>query len=244
MKNSTSKYLIGVKRHPTLISSTEIEEEKYNQESERNQSYSASSVLDCKLCGACVGLWAFKSILRPLEHFELSDFPENNNENENENENPSCIQANGSSNLKLTIAGGLPPAKQNFRTRVSLPIISRHLRAEMSSEYTQRSRDDLQSDKFSQHTAVNPNSETVISLPNVETLKRKRTDDECSNHEGLKNSKMVLYRDGGGDGMSNANSNLTSNTDCPSTSGVAIHEKILANETVNHNKNTGISFEF
>ncbi|KAK3014437.1 hypothetical protein RJ639_008065 [Escallonia herrerae] len=37
-------------------------------------------------------------------------------------------------NLRLTIAGGPPPAKQNFRPTISLPFIGRNLRARFSSD--------------------------------------------------------------------------------------------------------------
>lgn len=117
-----------------------------------NQYDPASVVLDCSFCGACVGLWAFETVLRPLECFTLIADPNGQNESANRctdlvnsldaSEAESSCKSNHSSastskerpvGLNLTIAGGPSPAKQKFRPIVSFPIVSRHLRAEFAS---------------------------------------------------------------------------------------------------------------
>nr|DAD35221.1 TPA_asm: hypothetical protein HUJ06_005861 [Nelumbo nucifera] len=137
-----------------------------------HQSDPDSVVLDCGLCGASVGLWAFATVPQPLELFRFVGFSEVNGKNvsnnpgenavsyalgnpvahnadkENHVDNRGCTNDTGcngatsskekSLKLNLTIAGGPPPTKQDYRARVSLPIISRHLRAGLSTNYDAR----------------------------------------------------------------------------------------------------------
>ncbi|KAH7650972.1 RNA polymerase archaeal subunit P/eukaryotic subunit RPABC4 protein [Dioscorea alata] len=123
-----------------------------------------SVVLDCRLCGACVGLWAFATTPRPLELFSIIASPDSNGQDElltskdlhsvagvlrtekmktsntTSNNGTSGTDYNGATagekplRLNLTIAGGPPPTKQNFKPRVSFPIISRHLRAQLGPD--------------------------------------------------------------------------------------------------------------
>lgn len=124
----------------------------------------ASVVLNCRLCGASVGLWAFSIVPRPLEFFRITESTEVNGQSNSDNSSKDVasqcllnINDSGKENfdqnggvvstfgngfalsrerplsLNLTIAGGPPPTKQNFKATVSLPIISRHLRAGFSS---------------------------------------------------------------------------------------------------------------
>ncbi|KAF8389816.1 hypothetical protein HHK36_024335 [Tetracentron sinense] len=114
-----------------------------------HQSDPDSVVLDCRLCGASVGLWAFSTVPRPLELFRLVGSSEvNGKENRLDSrggiDDSGCNGATSSKepplSLNLTIAGGPPPTKQNFRATVSLPIISRHLRVGFSSDSDNRNR--------------------------------------------------------------------------------------------------------
>ncbi|XP_042504740.1 uncharacterized protein LOC122081613 isoform X2 [Macadamia integrifolia] len=138
-----------------------------------HQSDPDSVVLECRLCGARVGLWAFSKVPRPLEMFRLIGSSEVNGQNESANaagndicgasvapkthesgsgshiqskemSSTSCDSATTSkersSSLNLSIAGGPPPTRQNFRATVSLPIISRHLRVGFSSIYDVKDR--------------------------------------------------------------------------------------------------------
>ncbi|KAM0938078.1 putative Zinc finger, C3HC [Dioscorea sansibarensis] len=123
-----------------------------------------SVVLDCRLCGACVGLWAFATTPRPLELFSIIASPDSNGQDKlltskdlhssagvlrtekmktkdtTSNDGTSGIDYSGASasekplRLNLTIAGGPPPTKQNFKPRVSFPIVSRHLRAQLGPD--------------------------------------------------------------------------------------------------------------
>ncbi|CAN8321035.1 unnamed protein product [Cochlearia groenlandica] len=83
----------------------------------------SSVVLDCKLCGACVGLWVFSTVPRPLELCRVTGDTE---------VTKGKLQKQTSS-LKFTIAGGPPATKQNFKATISLPIIGRNLRSRFAS---------------------------------------------------------------------------------------------------------------
>ncbi|VVB00819.1 unnamed protein product [Arabis nemorensis] len=89
----------------------------------------SSVVLDCKLCGACVGLWVFSTVPRPLELCRVTGDTEVNTE---KNLRGGTLQTQTSS-LKFTIAGGPPATKQNFKATISLPIIGRNLRSRFAS---------------------------------------------------------------------------------------------------------------
>ncbi|CAM8918699.1 unnamed protein product [Rhodiola kirilowii] len=119
-----------------------------------------SVVLDCKLCGASVGLWAFSKIPRPLEFHRFVGYSEVDGTRDSENTVPpppkdktdKQIHATGSqnsaivatncgtmskdkpTNLNLTIAGGPPPTKQSFRAVISLPAIGHNLRARLFAD--------------------------------------------------------------------------------------------------------------
>ncbi|GMQ11167.1 hypothetical protein CsSME_00053917 [Camellia sinensis var. sinensis] len=127
-----------------------------------------SVVLDCRLCGASVGLWTFSTVPRPLELLRLIGYSEVNGDNDSAHhkEDAICgdVGASGTHDLSivnhadnregtfntaptsatssterqltlnLTIAGGPPPTKQNFRATISMPVIGRNLRAWISSD--------------------------------------------------------------------------------------------------------------
>ncbi|KAI3440539.1 C3HC-type domain-containing protein [Psidium guajava] len=118
-----------------------------------------SVVLECKLCGASVGLWAFSLVPRPLEILRLVGLTElndgkNSSTNESVQGNHIDIRTNvldtksnsetpsdeTSSNLNLSIAGGPPPTQQNFKATISLPVIGRNIIARLSSDSDLRSR--------------------------------------------------------------------------------------------------------
>lgn len=89
----------------------------------------SSVVLDCKLCGACVGLWVFSTVPRPLELCRVTGDTEVNTE---KNSRDGTLQRQTSS-LQFTIAGGPPATKQNFKATISLPIVGRNLRSRFAS---------------------------------------------------------------------------------------------------------------
>ncbi|XP_021905542.1 uncharacterized protein LOC110820401 [Carica papaya] len=107
-----------------------------------------SVVLDCKLCGASVGLWTFRTAPLPLELFRVVGFTEinENNGRAHDSGNEKHGDYRGSienfalhakeqlPNLKLTIAGGPPATKQNFKAMISLPVVGRSLRARFSHD--------------------------------------------------------------------------------------------------------------
>ncbi|XP_021731438.1 uncharacterized protein LOC110698332 isoform X1 [Chenopodium quinoa] len=108
-----------------------------------------STVLDCKLCGANIGLWAFATVPRPLELVKVvgqADIGGGSNlgsktsaiENHANHGNSDLAAANGEAASprktmsNLTIAGGPPPTRQNFRATISLPVIGRNVRTRLS----------------------------------------------------------------------------------------------------------------
>ncbi|KAL0415922.1 UNVERIFIED_CONTAM: hypothetical protein Slati_3424100 [Sesamum latifolium] len=113
----------------------------------------SSVVLDCNLCGASVGLWAFSTIPRPLEYLRFIGLTEVNGRNIS-TDYEVCSQEGSSGNqihtgnregitntvttastsLGFTIAGGPPPAMLNYGATISLPIIGHNLRARISTE--------------------------------------------------------------------------------------------------------------
>ncbi|MBA0732072.1 hypothetical protein Gogos_016185 [Gossypium gossypioides] len=99
-----------------------------------------SVVLDCRLCGASVGLWAFSTVQRPVELFRLFGCEEvNPGVHDSGHESDVCevpfssgsSSMEQSSNSKLTIAGGPPPTRQNFKARIYVPVIGESLRARL-----------------------------------------------------------------------------------------------------------------
>uniref|UniRef100_A0A0E0FPB8 C3HC-type domain-containing protein n=1 Tax=Oryza nivara TaxID=4536 RepID=A0A0E0FPB8_ORYNI len=95
-----------------------------------------SVVLDCQFCGACVALWPFSLVERPLQLFKLiSDSSRQDEQTEGHAGRVSGAGPSKTANIgfNFTIAGGPPPTRQNFRPRVSLPVVSRHLKADLSS---------------------------------------------------------------------------------------------------------------
>uniref|UniRef100_J3L1P8 C3HC-type domain-containing protein n=1 Tax=Oryza brachyantha TaxID=4533 RepID=J3L1P8_ORYBR len=95
-----------------------------------------SVVLDCQFCGACVALWPFSLVERPLQLFKLiSDSSRQDEQTDGHTGRVSGAGPSKTANIgfNFTIAGGPPPTRQNFRPRVSLPVVSRHLKADLSS---------------------------------------------------------------------------------------------------------------
>ncbi|OEL26378.1 hypothetical protein BAE44_0012602 [Dichanthelium oligosanthes] len=95
-----------------------------------------SVVLDCQFCGACVALWPFSLVERPLQLFKLiSDY---NRQDGLDNGHANAVSGAGHSKdanigFNFTIAGGPPPTRQSFRPKVSFPVVSRHLKADLNS---------------------------------------------------------------------------------------------------------------
>lgn len=160
MKDGTLPDLSAASNAITVYSSRTAENVEANQSpATGSEQYDHTSVvLDCRLCGARVGLWAFRTTPRPAEFVRLIRHAELNEENEaacqidNTNhpnveishtakgEQTASISKSGttSSNrnlLNLTIAGGPPPAEQNFRPTISLPVVGQNLRSRFSSAF-------------------------------------------------------------------------------------------------------------
>ncbi|XP_022731373.1 uncharacterized protein LOC111285926 isoform X2 [Durio zibethinus] len=177
-----------------------------------------SVVLDCGLCGASVGLWAFSTVRRPVEFFRLVGCAEVNpgvrdsGHESKVDDGIVAVPSNGgsssmgqSSNLKLTIAGGPPPTRQNFKATISLPVIGQSLRARLS--YHPEFKDQMHNNQEDTQAESNCNrieqeidcfnnsiSGEVVPLEVVRTLYSKKDDQvncnstrndqsPCSNHD-------------------------------------------------------------
>lgn len=104
-----------------------------------------STVLHCSVCSATVGLWTFSLVPRPMEFLRLVGYtevndgqPEDGKHNSNVHDAKTVFAASPSSHkndiLNLTIGGGTPPAKQNYRAKISLPLIGRSLRSRIFAD--------------------------------------------------------------------------------------------------------------
>ncbi|KAI4335826.1 hypothetical protein L6164_014435 [Bauhinia variegata] len=158
-----SRVVTDIKNNSSIVPSSSTDEdlktdEKY-EDSSGEQIDPNSVVLDCSLCGAVVGLWAFCMIPRPVELLRLVGHTEVNGENDSgihssfdkcDHESRQGVtnnvldvatsSKNESSSLKMTIAGGPPPTKQNFKATISLPVIGQNLRARISYDSDFRDR--------------------------------------------------------------------------------------------------------
>lgn len=104
-----------------------------------------STVLYCSLCSATVGLWTFSLVPRPMEFLRLVGYtevndgqPEDEKHDSNVDDAKTIFAASTSSHenniLNLTIGGGTPPAKQNYRAKISLPLIGHSLRSRIFAD--------------------------------------------------------------------------------------------------------------
>ncbi|KAL6584242.1 hypothetical protein OROMI_003531 [Orobanche minor] len=107
----------------------------------------SSVVLDCNLCAARVGLWAFYTTPRPLEYLRFVGVTEVTGKNITTRDEVITPEGSGyqipignregitntvnnaSTSLGFTIAGGPPPALLNYGATISLPIIGPNVRA-------------------------------------------------------------------------------------------------------------------
>ncbi|CAL4948839.1 unnamed protein product [Urochloa decumbens] len=133
-----------------------------------------SVVLDCQFCGACVALWPFSLVERPLHLFKL--ISDSNGQDGQDNGHANVVSGVGHSKdanigFNFTIAGGPPPTRQSFRPKVSFPVVSRHLKADLNSRGNL-----LSSESDSRMVPVASNASG--------SMKRKRSTDQSHSLEG------------------------------------------------------------
>lgn len=203
----------------------------------------SSVVLDCGFCGARVALWALTMMQRPLEVFSVVADSSSQNEPATFGAGlASRIQAPNMENLGLgiyssnkgisdtgysissakerhlglnfSIAGGPPPTRQNYRPRVSFPIVSRHLRAELSVSRNHASfKDSSGSQTHTQHSSQHDDllqhqkdiNGSFVIPEGASSLKRKRSEIELSSDVNFQS-----HPEGEIHGGSNASSGNTS----------------------------------
>jgi hypothetical protein len=133
-----------------------------------------SVVLDCQFCGACVALWPFSLVERPLQLFKL--ISDSNRRDGQDNGHANIVSGVGHSKdanigFNFTIAGGPPPTRQSFRPKVSFPVVSRHLKADLNS------RGNLLSSGSDSHMVP-------VASNDSGSMKRKRSMDQPDSLEG------------------------------------------------------------
>lgn len=195
-----SSHSVTSRQNPTVnLESPRIKEtleaDEYVNISSGVQSDPNSVVLDCKLCGANVGLWAFYTVPRPMELIRLIGYTEVGRENDSgthESGSINHIDERGgvmsttsntgtsskerATSLNLTIAGGPPPTRQNFKATISLPVIGQNLRARFSfdSEFKDRiyaNQEDVLSD-FLDKNLFQERSDHIENTPVVDIVQQ------------------------------------------------------------------------
>lgn len=148
-----------------------------------------SVVLDCKLCGASVGLWAFSTIPRPLEYIRFVGLTEVTGKNivahdeagaQEGSGNQICAEksrggirdagSSASTSLGFTIAGGPPPALLNYGATISLPIVGQNLRARLPIITGNKDHSDVQSASQVEDQHVSQQNENVSAEETVATI--------------------------------------------------------------------------
>lgn len=197
----TSSHIVTNRQNPSInLESAGIKEIMEADEnanvSTRVQSDPNSVVLDCKLCGASVGLWAFSTISWPMELLRLVGYIDVNRENDYVTHDSGSVASNGAislkerpSNLNLTIAGGPPPTGQNFKATISLPVIGRNLRARLSydSEFRDRigaNQEGVQSDSQNKNLFQEKNDHTE-NTPGEQIVQQELGLIESEKHDEL-----------------------------------------------------------
>ncbi|KAM0849972.1 hypothetical protein ACQ4PT_053380 [Festuca glaucescens] len=145
-----------------------------------DQHYDPSSVvLDCQFCGACVALWRFSLVERPLQLFKLVS--DSNIQDEQTNGHASGAEPSKSANVgfNFTIAGGPPPTRQSFRPRVSFPVVSRHLKADLNS-------------RGKSFSSGNDSQMVPVALHSSGLMKRKRSMDELHHDHEVNNPEKDI----------------------------------------------------
>lgn len=149
--------VVSIEANPSAEAISEPDEDlrfKNDPMSSSKQYDPSSIVLDCRLCGASIGLWAFSTTPRPVEYIRLvgevngdidDAYCKRATVTDSENSVTTHISNTNTrslaeipSSLNLTIAGGPSPAKQNFVPTISLPVIGRNLIARFSSDFESR----------------------------------------------------------------------------------------------------------
>ncbi|KAK6276602.1 hypothetical protein POUND7_006311 [Theobroma cacao] len=205
-------------RNPSLSihSIDEHENLEANKESEnscRLQYDPKSVVLDCRLCGASVGLWTFSTVQQPVEFFRVVGYAEvspgvhDSGHESNVGERVVAVASNvgsssmeQSSNLKLTIAGGPPPTRQNIKATISLPVIGQSLRARLL--YHPEFREQIRINQEDTRPEANCNmiqgeEGQVVPLEDMRTSNKEKDDQvncnstsndqsPCSNHDSAR----------------------------------------------------------
>ncbi|CAM0881609.1 unnamed protein product [Alopecurus aequalis] len=195
-----------------------------------DQHYDPSSVvLDCQFCGACVALWRFSLVERPLQLFKLVS--DANIQDEQNNGHASGAEPSKSANVgfNFTIAGGPPPTRQSFRPRVSFPVVSRHLKADLNS-------------RGKSFSSGNDSHMVPVALHSSGPTKRKRSMDELHMLEGIDKISKGAHHDHEGDNPEKDIANMEVSTELNQGSSHSDTNKgINTEEVLNEEPESGVA---
>ncbi|KAK1279753.1 hypothetical protein QJS04_geneDACA002885 [Acorus gramineus] len=150
----------------TATTSHEMEEIKDGQPTCHKYQYDpASVVLDCNLCGASVGLWAFSTVRQPLESFTLIESPEANSQDKSVSYNLNTLNRLGEAPRPNSM-GEEDPGSSRSITDISCNFAT-------SQENT----------KISQHEKHTTESALIVWSEGAGS-KRKRMENELCDSEG------------------------------------------------------------
>ncbi|XP_073291434.1 uncharacterized protein [Primulina huaijiensis] len=155
-----------------------------NEDAKASTEFDLSSVvLNCNLCGAVVGLWAFCKVPRPVEYVRLVGFTEVTGINDSASGQVSAPEGfsnhlihagsregmtdaitTASTSLGVTIAGGPPPAMLNYNASISLPVIGKSLIARIPVQAESKDQLDIKElSKFGKGPCISPERVNTVT---------------------------------------------------------------------------------
>ncbi|MED6192261.1 hypothetical protein PIB30_008466 [Stylosanthes scabra] len=192
-KEQSIKSTTILDRSQVVADGNNFETNENSKDSNGEQLDPNSAILECTLCGATIGLWAFSTVPRPVESLRIMGYVELNGKNDSAVQNRqgqgvnntvsdiATSSKNMSSSLNMTIAGGPPPTKQNFKAIISLPVIGHNLRARLSYDSDFRDHvfvgDGIQSDSRKKIRVQENPDDNIVDTSNKQIV-------ESTHHEG------------------------------------------------------------
>ncbi|XP_061364665.1 uncharacterized protein LOC133308089 [Gastrolobium bilobum] len=229
-----SQVVGGMKSNSLIVQSTNTGEslkiDENSKDPRREQMDPNSVVLDCSLCGATVGLWAFGTVPKPVELIRLVGYTELNGKNDsgtnnllnisdldnrqgvtNDISDVATSSKDITSSLKMTIAGGPPPTEQNFKAIISFPVIGQNLRARLSYD-----------SDFGDHAFVDEDG--------IQSNSQKKRRIQVNKDEAINAStgQLVLVP-----------SEIREILDCQTDSQASIHESVIVDDVTKGTHYTG-----
>ena len=154
-----------------------------------------------------------------------------NIQDEQNNGHASGAEPSKSANVgfNFTIAGGPPPTRQSFRPRVSFPVVSRHLKADLNS-------------RGKSFSSGNDSHMVPVALHSSGPTKRKRSMDELHMLEGINKISKGANHDNDGDNPEKDIANIEVSTELNRGSSHSDTSKgINMEEVLNEEPESGVA---